>query len=170
MNFQRGNAGRRMVALAIVLGIAIFRWLGHSDGGPAVPQGDRREDHREGTLHQNPDNQNASTIEDAFEAHRSGVWVEASGVVDRILSDDNQGDRHQRFVVRLNVNRTILISHNIDLAERAPVEIGDTVLFRGKYEWNERGGVVHWTHHDPRAGFDRKDRGGWLRVGNTTVR
>jgi hypothetical protein len=33
------------------------------------------------------------------------------------------------------------------------------VSFSGQYEWNDRGGVVHWTHLDP-AG---KRPGGWLR-------
>ena len=46
----------------------------------------------------------------------------------------------------------------IDLAKRVPVERGDTIEFRGEYEWNEKGGVVHWTHHDPQ---DRHDHG-WI--------
>jgi hypothetical protein len=36
---------------------------------------------------------------------------------------------------------------------------GDEVSFRGQFEWNDRGGVVHWTHHDPRG----VRPGGWLR-------
>ncbi len=51
------------------------------------------------------------------------------------------------------------MSHNIDLAPRVPIAVGDTVEFRGQYEWNERGGVIHWTHHDP----DGRRPGGWLR-------
>lgn len=35
---------------------------------------------------------------------------------------------------------------------------GDTIAFRGEYEWNPKGGVIHWTHHDP--GYRHID--GWL--------
>jgi hypothetical protein len=97
-------------------------------------------------------------IADAFESRRSDVWVESAGVVERLLADDRKGSRHQRFIVRLEHGQTLLLSHNIDLAPRVPLDTGDRVRFRGEYEWNERGGVVHWTHRDP-AG---RHRGGWI--------
>ena len=49
--------------------------------------------------------------------------------------------------------------HNIDIATRIPLAEADPVAFRGQYEWNERGGVVHWTHHDPRG----EHTPGWLK-------
>jgi hypothetical protein len=73
-----------------------------------------------------------------------------SGTVSRILSDDNQGSRHQRFIVSLASGHTVLIAHNIDLAQRInSLREGDPITFSGVYEWNDKGGVVHWTHHDP---------------------
>lgn len=99
------------------------------------------------------------TIIEAFRQRRSGVLVESEGQVERILTDDLEGSRHQRFIVRLHSGHTLLVSHNIDIASRVPLAESDSVAFRGQYEWNELGGVVHWTHHDP-SGIHP---GGWIR-------
>ncbi len=81
------------------------------------------------------------------------------GFVRRLLHDDNDGARHQRFIIDIGDGWTLLIAHNLDLAERVPLGIGDRVAVRGMYEWNELGGLVHWTHHDPQGVED----GGWVR-------
>lgn len=94
-----------------------------------------------------------------FEKSDTGNWIEVTGFVRRLLSDDNDGSRHQRFILDIGDRRTILVAHNIDLAERAPVGMGDRVRVRGMYEWNELGGLVHWTHHDPHGVED----GGYVR-------
>ena len=102
----------------------------------------------------------ASEIARLFSERRSGVVVEGAGTVEKLLPDDLAGSRHQRFILRLAPGQTILVSHNIDLAPRIDsLRVGDPVQFRGQYEWNQRGGLIHWTHHDP-AG---KRAGGWLR-------
>lgn len=96
---------------------------------------------------------------EAVRGRQSDVQVAGSGVVTRILPDDNHGSRHQRFILTLDSGDTLLIAHNIDLAPRVDgLARGDRVAFYGEYEWNERGGVVHWTHHDP-AG---RHADGWL--------
>ena len=87
------------------------------------------------------------------------------GIVERILRDDSSGSRHQRFLVRTATGVTVLIAHNIDLAPRvASLREGDRVTFNGEYEWNDKGGVIHWTHHDP-AG---RHEGGWIRHAGKT--
>lgn len=87
--------------------------------------------------------------QEEFAKRDSGSWIELSGIVCRLLSDDNDGSRHQRFILNIAGGRTILVAHNIDLAERVPVGLSDRVALRGMYEWNELGGLVHWTHIDP---------------------
>ena len=96
----------------------------------------------------------------AFEQHTSNLQVEGQGVVRRVLSDDNDGSRHQRFVVALNSGQTLLIVHNIDLSPRVDgLREGDIVSFSGEYEWNSEGGVIHWTHRDPM----KRHTSGWIK-------
>ena len=103
----------------------------------------------------------------AFESRRSGVQVEGAGIVEKVLKDDLDGSRHQRFIVRLATGQTILIAHNIDLAPRvASIANGDDVTFAGVYEWNRNGGTVHWTHHDPKGTHP----GGWITHRGSTYR
>ena len=88
----------------------------------------------------------------AYQNRQSDVQLEGRGRVIRLLADDNKGSRHQRFLLALPSGQTLLIAHNIDLAPRIDgLKVGDTVAFYGEYEWNKKGGVVHWTHHDPRG-------------------
>lgn len=101
----------------------------------------------------------AAAVAQAFENKVSGVLVELEARVQRTLPDDNEGSRHQRFIVQLSNDMTLLVAHNIDLAPRVPLSRGDIVGLRGQYEWNDRGGVLHWTHHDPRG----RHPGGWIR-------
>ncbi len=99
-------------------------------------------------------------IAEAYANHASGVQVVGEGAVSRLLADDEEGGRHQRFILRLASGQTILVAHNIDLAPRIDsLQAGDTVSFNGVYEWNDRGGVIHWTHHDPQG----EHEAGWLR-------
>lgn len=99
-------------------------------------------------------------IAEAYRAQRSDVQVKSEGTVIRVLKDDLDGSRHQRFLLRLDNNQTLLVAHNIDLAPRiGNLHKGDRVGFFGEYEWNNQGGVVHWTHHDPGG----RHIDGWLK-------
>lgn len=96
----------------------------------------------------------------AFEQHTRNVQVEGQGVIRRVLSDDNNGSRHQRFIVALASGQTLLIAHNIDLAPRVvDLREGDLVSFSGEYEWNPEGGVIHWTHRDS----SKRHPPGWIK-------
>ena len=103
----------------------------------------------------------ARSVAAAFRSHARAAVVEGSGRVAKLLADDRQGSRHQRFLLRVDGGPTVLVAHNIDLAARvAPLQAGDAVRFRGEYVWNAKGGVLHWTHRDP----DGRREGGWLEV------
>ena len=104
--------------------------------------------------------QPAGTAEDAFRNHRSGVMVTAEGTVIRLLADDNDGSRHQRFIMRLASGQTLLVAHNIDLSTRVPVQLNVLVKLRGQFEWSDKGGTVHWTHRDP----EQKHEAGWIEI------
>lgn len=102
----------------------------------------------------------ADVLRRAFEERKSDVQVEGEGRVVKTLPDDLKGSRHQRFILQLSDGQTLLVAHNIDLAPKIKtLKKGDTVAFYGEYEWSGRGGVLHWTHHDP-AG---RHPDGWLR-------
>jgi Protein of unknown function (DUF3465) len=101
----------------------------------------------------------------AYRDHVSNIQVSGSGKIVRVLSDDIEGSRHQRFILRLDSGQTLLVAHNIDLAPRVVgISEADTVEFNGEYEWNSQGGVVHWTHHDPRGAHVT----GWLKHNGRT--
>ena len=104
-------------------------------------------------------------LQNAFSNRQSDVQVKGGGKVTKLLSDDVDGSKHQRFILMLGSGETVLVSHNIDLAPRIEgLKKGDTVEFFGEYEWNEKGGVIHWTHHDP-AG---RHIGGWIKYQGKT--
>lgn len=116
---------------------------------------------------QQPDRANINTvdtgtarIQQAYQQRQSDIQVQGAGEVIAILKDDNEGSRHQKFILELNNGHTVLIAHNIDLAPWIPnIQKGDVVEFFGEYEYSKKGGVIHWTHHDP----SRKHVDGWLK-------
>ena len=85
----------------------------------------------------------------------------ATGRVIKLLADDDDGIRHQKFLMRLPDNSTLLVVHNVDLAphldDLAP---GDTVEVCGEYVDNDKGGLVHWTHHVPPRS---RHAAGWIK-------
>lgn len=99
-----------------------------------------------------------SNIRSLYDAQRSGVMVSTKGNVTRILKDDNEGSRHQRFLISTEEGLTLLVAHNIDLAPRVPLSENDEISIYGQYEWNNKGGVLHWTHHDPNKNHEE----GWI--------
>jgi hypothetical protein len=166
----------RKVLIALALGAVAYSWVmhvgpfaEHSASGPAAS----RDAGASAPLSSPaaPDSPSAhpaveraaeDALARAYEQRLRNVQVEGSGVVAKVLKDDNDGSRHQRFIVRLASGQTILFAHNIDLAARVEsLREGGVIEFSGEYVWNDKGGLVHWTHRDPSG----RHTAGWLRYG-----
>lgn len=134
-------AGRTLLALAAA-GLA---WMYLQPSGPGADPGSApalAPAGQSGITH--------DAVQQAFAARSRDVWLEAGGVVERNLADDRDGSAHQRFVIRTDGGISLLIAHNIDLAPRLDgLAEGERISARGEYVWNDKGGVLHWTHHDP---------------------
>ena len=106
-----------------------------------------------------PDN---ASIERDYAERRSLVEVTAEGVVTSVLTDESgPSGMHQRFIIRLaEGSQTVLVDNNVTIGQRAPVAPGDDVIVHGEYVWNDQGGLIHFTHHDPAPAHE----GGWIEL------
>lgn len=146
----------KKLLLLIAIVAAVYGWQRFNDAGDSRALA---------SISGNPAVSASGEIESAFQNQQSGVQVTGEGIVTRILADDSDGSRHQRFILRLASGQTLLVAHNIDLAPRiASLSPGDTVAFNGEYEWNEKGGLIHWTHRDPNG----QHEAGWLKHNGET--
>lgn len=82
----------------------------------------------------------------------------------KLLPDDLKGKRHQRFLIKLANQTTVLVAHNIDLAPRVPCKRGDLLELSGEYIWNEKGGVLHYTHRSTSI----RHQGGFIKFAGVT--
>lgn len=149
---------KKLLAI-ILIGAACYQWSISKSSFTAIAESPAQ------NVGYNKTNKTNNAIESAYKNRQSNVQVNGSGTVIKLLRDDNKGSRHQKFILRLSSGQTLLIAHNIDLAPRInSISNGDQVQFNGEYEWNNKGGVVHWTHHDPNG----HHVGGWLKHNGRT--
>ena len=145
----------KKLLIIILIGVGFYQWSVDKNNPVVAPE----------NKNQAASYRDNNTIKNAYENRRSNVQVQGSGTVTRILRDDNEGSRHQKFILQLSSGQTLLVAHNIDLAPRInSISNGDNVQFYGEYEWNSKGGVIHWTHHDPNG----RHVGGWLKHNGRT--
>ena len=101
-----------------------------------------------------------AAVQRDYAEKRSTVEVTAEGMVTRVLADDSgPSGIHQRFIIRLaGSTQTVLVENNVTIGQRAPISPGDNVIVHGEYVWNDQGGLIHFTHHDPAPAHE----GGWV--------
>jgi len=110
---------------------------------------------------QTPDD---AAVCDAFSNQRSRVEVVASGTVTRVLGV--QSGPHEGFLMKLDSGCSVVVrvEANTDFTGEFALSQGDKVVVKGEYEYYGLGGVIHWTHRDPR----NRHEGGFIQVAGKT--
>jgi hypothetical protein len=155
---MKASTWRVIVRLLVTVALALL-------GRKASPPGRRQTQRKPGKWSRSnprPRAEGGGAIEGLFRRRESDAIVTASGTIVKLLRDDlddtDGSGQHQQFLVEVDgADVTVKISHNLDFG-RVPVREGDAVRFRGEYEYNDRGGCVHWTHHDPKGWHED----GWI--------
>lgn len=111
-----------------------------------------------------PDN---AAVCEAYHAGRSHVEVVAQGTITRVLGvTAGRTSPHEGFLIRLDsaCRVTVRVEANADFTGTFPIVPGTRAVVKGEYEYYPIGGVVHWTHRDPRG----RHEGGFVEVGGRT--
>lgn len=104
-----------------------------------------------------PDN---GAFEAALAAGRPAEVTVQGRVTDVLPDTPDRGDGpHQRFDMEVD-GTSVEIDHNLELAPRAPVAPGGSVLVHGQFEPDPGHPVIHYTHH-----ATGRHPGGWIEVG-----
>lgn len=107
---------------------------------------------------------NDRAVCDAYSAQRSHVEVVADGTVTRLLGvAQGRMSPHEGFLLRLasDCSLVVRVEANADFTGPIPLREGQRVAVKGEYEFYPSGGVVHWTHRDPRG----RHEGGYISSG-----
>lgn len=169
--------GKLLPIVVLVILAALFYWQGEQPDNASVSSSQDNQsvtNHTQVDLSSQPSDITAphhaqgdtdTLLGQAFNRQQSGIHVQGSGKIIKLLKDDNQGSRHQKMLIQLQSGQKILIAHNIDLSPRIDnLQEGQEISFKGDYEYNDKGGVIHWTHHDPQG----QHEGGWLKYNGKT--
>ena len=104
----------------------------------------------------------------AYGGNLSGGEVVAGGTIERVLGTrQGPSGEHEGFLLKLDGDCDLLlrVETNVDLTGPVPLHNGERLIVKGEYEWNPLGGVVHWTHHDPRG----RHVGGYVKTADGRV-
>jgi hypothetical protein len=92
----------------------------------------------------------------AWAQQSSHLEVTASGSVAKVLGTrTGPSGPHEGFLLHLRGaggrGLTVRVEDNVDLTGPIPLAPGDDVEVRGEYIYDPRGGLIHYTHRDPRG-------------------
>lgn len=100
---------------------------------------------------------NPGFVHDLTSAKAAEVTVQ--GTVTKLLPDSNGPEGpHEDFVISV-LGHNVEIDHNLTLAPRVPVKVGDVVDIHGQFEPDPGDPVIHYTHHATGA-----HPGGWIKL------
>ena len=51
-----------------------------------------------------------------------------------------------------------MVEHDLDVSKHVPLAVNNKIRIKGEYDWNEAGGVIHWTNRD----INNTREGGWI--------
>ncbi len=54
---------------------------------------------------------NDAVLQQAYQSQQSDLQVQGFGQLVKVLPDDNDGSRHQKFILKLNSGQTLLVVH-----------------------------------------------------------
>jgi hypothetical protein len=104
-----------------------------------------------------PKPDNSGFVKDLTSDHAAEVTVQ--GTVIKLLPDSNGPDgQHEDFDVSV-AGHAVEIDHNLTLAPRVPVRVGDVVDIHGQFEPDPGHPVIHYTHHATDS-----HPGGWIKL------
>jgi hypothetical protein len=98
-----------------------------------------------------PDN---AAVCKAFSGGQSHAEVTAQGAVVRDFGvRAGRESPHEGFLMRLSsdCDLVVRVEANVDFTGSFALRRGEKVEVRGEYEFYPLGGVIHWTHRDPRG-------------------
>ncbi len=101
-----------------------------------------------------PDRVDNDTLCHAYLNRASHVEVVAGGTVLRLLGTRGESaSPHEGFLLRVTTpcDAILRVETNVAFTGTIPVQRGQRVVVKGEYETDATGGVIHWTHRDPRG-------------------
>ncbi|MDE2483427.1 MAG: DUF3465 domain-containing protein [bacterium] len=109
---------------------------------------------------------NAAVCND-YGTQRSGDEVIATGhVIDVLGERAGRSGEHEGYLVKLDGNCDLLVKVETNTTITGPIALRpkERVVVKGVYIYNPLGGLIHWTHHDPRG----RHVGGYVTAGGTS--